>query len=225
SSKGGEVRFGDGHIEISTRSVWHVLPNFVDAARGDAAVVPPFDEGGLGGISAAGALKLLFIGRIATEKQPHLWLDTLAALNAKNVAAHLTVVGDGPLEDWLKNEIEQRDLSKQITLAGRQENVSDYLAQADLLLLTSGFEGCPLVVLESMPMGVLLVSTNAGGVFELFAERRDEFVVNEASGEALAQLIIQQQTHASELSDWLKQRAEHYSQAALIVRWVALLGE
>ena len=203
-------------LESELKSIWQVLPNFVDAAQAIPAAVPR---------AKGSPLRLVFVGRIAVEKQPQLWLDTVAALNAKQVSAHLTVVGDGPLEDSLKNEIKHRGLSEQITLAGRQENVSTYLAQADVLLLTSSFEGCPLVVLEAMPMGIMVASTNAGGVYELFAERRDAFVANEASGEALAQLITQQQTHASELSDWLKQRAEQYSQAALIERWVALLQD
>ena len=203
-------------LEAGPKPSWQVLPNFVDAAQSMPIAVPRVD---------ATPLRLVFIGRIAIEKQPQLWLDTLAALNAKNVAAHLTVVGDGPLEDWLQNEITQSGLSAQITLAGRQDNVSNYLAQADVLLLTSSFEGCPLVVLEAMPMGVMVASTDAGGVYELFAERRDEFVVHQASGEALAHLIIAQQSHAAELSEWLTQRAKHYSQAALIERWVALLNE
>jgi glycosyltransferase involved in cell wall biosynthesis len=196
------------------KSAWQVLPNFVDAAQAIPALVPRED---------GAPLRLLFVGRIAVEKQPHLWLDTLAALNSKNVAAQLTIVGDGPLEDWLKNEVTQRGLSQQIYFAGRQDNVSRYLGEADVLLLTSSFEGCPLVVLEAMPIGIMVASTNAGGVYELFAERRAEFVVNQASGEALANLIIQQQSHAAELAAWLKQRAEFYSQAALIERWVALL--
>ncbi|WP_027469847.1 glycosyltransferase [Deefgea rivuli] len=203
-------------LKCSAKDAWQVLPNFVDAAQSIPTAVPRISNS---------PLRIVFIGRIATEKQPHLWLDTLAALNAKKVAAYLTIVGDGPLEDWLKKEVEQRGLSEQITFAGRQENVSSYLGEADVLLLTSSFEGCPLVVLEAMPIGVLLASTNAGGVYELFAERRDEFVVDEASGDALANLIIAQQTHAAELSVWLKQRAEHYSQAALIERWVALLED
>lgn len=201
-------------LDCAPKASWQVLPNFVDAAQALPAIVPRED---------GAPLRLLFVGRIAVEKQPHLWLDTLAALNSKNIAAQLTIVGDGPLEDWLKNEVIQRGLSQQIYFAGRQENVSRYLGEADVLLLTSSFEGCPLVVLEAMPIGIMVASTNAGGVYELFAERRDEFVVDEASGEALANLIIQQQSHAAELAAWLKQRAAFYSQAALIERWVALL--
>ncbi|STR45620.1 glycosyltransferase [Iodobacter fluviatilis] len=189
---------------------WQVLPNFVDEK--EAKVYPEKP--------ASHTLQLLFVGRIAVEKQPHLWLDTLECLNKKGIPTRLTIVGDGPLEDWLKNSAKARQLDQQISFAGHQSNVGDYLAAADVLLLTSSFEGCPLVVLEAMPLGVVVASTNAGGVYELFGKRRSEFVVETASGKALAELIATQ--HRPELSIWLKQRAKHYSSGQILQQWINL---
>ncbi|WP_410499430.1 glycosyltransferase [Chitinibacter sp. S2-10] len=203
-------------LETPPKSGWQVLPNFVDAAQAlPARIERAADE----------PLRMLYVGRIATEKQPQLWIDTLVALTLRGVQAQLTIVGDGPLEDELRSEIEHRSLAKQITFAGRQDHVSDYLANADVLLLTSNFEGCPLVVLEAMPMGLLVVSTNAGGVYELFAGRRSDFVVDEATGEALAELIIRQQSQAGQLQYFLRQRATHYSQQSTVQQWTALLNQ
>jgi amylovoran biosynthesis glycosyltransferase AmsD len=207
---------------------WRVLPNFVDEGvisatsalepRGqDTPLCPPNENHQS---LSTKPLQLLFVGRIASEKQPHLWLDTLASLNQRGVQAELTIVGDGPMEQWLRSEASQRGLASQIHFAGHQSHVSAYLASADVLLLTSSFEGCPLVVLEAMPLGVVVASTNAGGVYELFGKRRAEFVTNTASGEALATLIISQ--HRPELSSWLKQRAKHYSASQILQQWMDL---
>ncbi|MDW5417801.1 glycosyltransferase [Iodobacter sp. CM08] len=207
---------------------WRVLPNFVDEGIVDLASVvhprgqdktlcPPYENHGS---LSTQPLQLLFVGRIASEKQPHLWLDTLASLNQRNVAAQLTIVGDGPMQEWLQSEANQRGLASKVRFAGHQSNVSGYLAAADVLLLTSSFEGCPLVVLEAMPLGVVVASTNAGGVYELFGQRRAEFVTDTASGEALATLIISQQR--PELSTWLKQRAKHYSASHILQQWMDL---
>jgi amylovoran biosynthesis glycosyltransferase AmsD len=189
---------------------WQVLPNFVDEEQPKVYPEKP----------ASHTLQLLFVGRIAVEKQPHLWLETLECLNKKGIHAKLTVVGDGPLEDWLKNTSKAKQLDKQISFAGHQSNVGDYLAAADVLLLTSSFEGCPLVVLEAMPLGLVVASTNAGGVYELFGKRRSEFVVETANGEALATLISKQRR--PELSIWLKQRAKHYSSEQILQQWMTL---
>ncbi|SMC28674.1 Glycosyltransferase involved in cell wall bisynthesis [Andreprevotia lacus DSM 23236] len=193
---------------------WRVLPNFVDARQ----PVPAPQQGD-------GVLRVLFVGRIAEEKQPHLWLDTLAALNARGIPAELTVVGDGPLQGWLEQAASERGLRDQLQLAGRRDNVSDYLARADVLLLTSNFEGCPLVVLEALAAGVPVASTDAGGVYELFAERRADFVTTEASGDALAALIAAQQPQREALQRWMRQRAQHYAASATLAQWQTLLEQ
>ncbi|WP_348946091.1 glycosyltransferase [Chitinibacter sp. FCG-7] len=206
-------------LEQAPSASWQVLPNFVDAQQG---LLPRIER------EAGAPLRLLFVGRIAEEKQPQLWLDTLVALNMQGVAAQLTIVGDGPLEADLQAAVQDRRLTSQVVFAGRRENVGEYLANADVLLLTSGFEGCPLVVLESMPIGLLVASTNAGGVYELFGDgsnsRRDDFVVPEATGEALARLIVRQQGQRQLLQNFLQQRAAHYSQARILQQWAHLLA-
>ena len=199
-------------LDQPVRASWHVLPNFVDPT--DIPQQIPEKP-------ANRPLQLLFVGRIASEKQPHLWLDTLESLNQRGIQAELTIVGDGPLETELKTKATARQLDSQITFAGRRDNVGDYLVKADVLLLTSGFEGCPLVVLEAMPLGLPVASTHAGGVYELFGERRADFVTETASGEALAELIARQ--NRPELSIWLKQRAKHYSAENILQQWSDLL--
>ncbi|KAF0814544.1 N-acetyl-alpha-D-glucosaminyl L-malate synthase [Andreprevotia sp. IGB-42] len=193
---------------------WLVLPNFVDARQPQAQALSVDD----------GVLKLLFVGRIAEEKQPQLWLDTLAALDAQPLPVQLTVVGDGPLQPWLQAEASRLGMDGQLLLAGRSDQVGDYLAQADVLLLTSNFEGCPLVVLEAMAAGVPVASTDAGGVYELFGERRADFVTTTASGVALAALIATQMPpRRAALSAWLRERALAYSATATLARWLNLL--
>ncbi|WP_028456720.1 glycosyltransferase [Chitinilyticum litopenaei] len=200
---------------------WRVLPNFIDDDGVGQGQMPSALHASH--LSPHSPLKMLFVGRIAEEKQPGLWLDTLAALNARGLSAQLTVVGDGPLEGWLHDEADRRGLGGQLVFAGRQDIVTPWLQAADVLLLTSSFEGCPLVVLEAMALGLPVASTNAGGVYELFGERRDDFVVAEASGAALAVLIGSQDRAA--LSAWLLERAAQYSASATLARWCVMLRE
>ncbi|MBM3117233.1 glycosyltransferase [Jeongeupia naejangsanensis] len=190
---------------------WQVIPNFVEPqpARPAGPVRDP--------------LRLLFVGRVAEEKQPALWLDALMALDRLGHAATLTVVGDGPLLPWLQEEAVRRGLQEHLIIAGRQDDIGAWLADADWLLLTSLFEGCPLVVLEAMRAGLPVVSTRAGGVYELFAEREADFVTGHASGEAIAALIVAQAPHHAEHAAWLRWRADAYSPDALGARWLHLL--
>ncbi len=92
------------------------------------------------------------------------------------------------------------------------------------LLLTSWFEGCPLVVLEAMKAGLPVVSTNAGGVVELFGDAPEDFVAAEASGAALAAVILAQEPKHPALSARLKLRSHAFDAPVLLNRWATLLN-
>ena len=190
---------------------WQVIPNFVE----DALLRPPHYPGK--------PLQLLFVGRVDVEKQPSLWLDTLAALVQKNTLARLTVVGDGPLLGWLQSEASRRGLALLLECVGARDDVGAFMQRADFLLLTSWFEGCPLVVLEAMKAGLPVVSTNAGGVVELFDDHAADFVVDTASGEALASKILAQVPAHPALSARLKLRSHAFDAPVLLDRWASLL--
>jgi glycosyltransferase involved in cell wall biosynthesis len=55
----------------------------------------------------------------------------------------------------------------EIRFVGKQEQMEDILAIADLFLLTSDYESFGLAALEAMASGVPVVSTNAGGLSEI----------------------------------------------------------
>ena len=238
-------------LDIAAKPSWRVLPNFVEPAAPRAAYSPsPYAEQSCGlhatspvkregaecaadeafppspacGSGAGGKgcpLQLLFVGRIAVEKQPHLWLDTLEALAARGFSAELTVLGEGPLKEWVEAEASRRELT--VHILGHIGGVEDYMRQADWLLLTSNFEGFGLVVLEAMQVGLPVVTTNSGGVCDFFAGRQDEFVTSKACGEALAALIEAQLPHYLEVADWCVRRAQDYAPGRMLDQWERLL--
>lgn len=57
--------------------------------------------------------------------------------------------------------------SKSIFLLGAKKNVGDYMAQVDFFVLSSDYEGLPMTLLEAMSMGIVPVSTPAGGVVDV----------------------------------------------------------
>lgn len=199
-------------LDVPEKPHWHVIPNFVE----DALLRPPHYPGN--------PLQLLFVGRIDVEKQPSLWLDTLAALVQKNRLAKLTVVGDGPLRGWLEHEAERRGLNLLLECVGARDDVGVFMQRADCLLLTSWFEGCPLVVLEAMKAGLPVASTNAGGVVELFDDQPQDFVAAEATGAALAEVILAQTRTHPALAARLKLRAHAFDAPLLLGRWASLLN-
>jgi glycosyltransferase involved in cell wall biosynthesis len=105
---------------------------------------------------------LLFAGRLHPQKDPLRLIQTIAAMNDPLV--HLLIAGDGELTPAVKAEILRLNLSHQVTMLGAVNPVDlvplYQIAQA--LVLTSEFEGLPLVVLEALACGTPIVSTRCG---------------------------------------------------------------
>jgi glycosyltransferase involved in cell wall biosynthesis len=105
---------------------------------------------------------LLFAGRLHPQKDPLRLVQTIAALNDPLV--HLIIAGDGELAPSLKAEILRLNLSSQVTMLGAVNPVKlvPLYQIAHALVLTSEFEGLPLVVLEALACGTPIVSTRCG---------------------------------------------------------------
>lgn len=118
-------------------------------------------------IAPGGILRILWAGRLEPQKDFGLALQTLAALKRP---AHLTMLGDGALRDQADAMIARLGISDRITRAGHVPNIDPYLADADVLLLTSHYEGQPAVVGEALANGVPVVSTDCSDVLHEMME-------------------------------------------------------
>ncbi len=110
---------------------------------------------------------ILYVGRIAPEKDVQLALETFRQLpDTIKEQAHLLIVGDGPL---LKR-LSEAD-PPQVTFAGfmEGEELSEVYASSDLFLFPSATETFGNVVLEAMASGLPVIGARAGGVQNLIA--------------------------------------------------------
>ncbi|HVV71328.1 MAG TPA: N-acetyl-alpha-D-glucosaminyl L-malate synthase BshA, partial [Verrucomicrobiae bacterium] len=85
----------------------------------------------------------------------------------KKIPAKLLFVGDGPERSGAEGLVRDLDICEHTRFVGKQEQMEDILAIADLFLLTSEYESFGLAALEAMAAGVPVISTNAGGLPEI----------------------------------------------------------
>ena len=71
----------------------------------------------------------------------------------------------------------------QIKILGEKKNVGDYLAASDFFVLSSDFEGLPISLLEAMSMGVVPISTPAGGVKDVIRDGENGFMCSHIDDE------------------------------------------
>ena len=92
--------------------------------------------------------------------------DAVAGLDQGNWM--LEILGEGPLETQLKEQVLRHGLGHCVDFLGFQANPYPYLARADGLLLSSRYEGFPNVVLEALACSTPVIATPApGGVREI----------------------------------------------------------
>jgi teichuronic acid biosynthesis glycosyltransferase TuaC len=103
--------------------------------------------------------------------------------------ATLLVIGDGPLKGEL--EAVTQTLGERVRLVPRQplDQISLYMAAADILVLPSHFEGTPNVVLEALASGRRVVATSVGGVPDLITSQTLGTLVPSGDPDALANAI------------------------------------
>ena len=93
-------------------------------------------------------------------------LDALSHLPA--ATTRLLIVGDGPQEQNLRQQIAALDLGDQVILTGRQHDVVPFLQAADTFILPStGNEGVPQAMLQAMACRLPIVTCPVGGIPEL----------------------------------------------------------
>lgn len=99
-------------------------------------------------VASQGKIKrLIFIGRLSSEKRPELALEI-----ARFSAIEIIMIGDGDLLESLKRKIAEESISAQFI--GRVDNPWLELAAGDVLIVTSSSEGDGLVVIEGLQHGI-----------------------------------------------------------------------
>ena len=133
------------------------------------------------------ALQIVSIGRLnESQKNQSMLIDVLAELDFPYEAK---LIGEGASRQQLENQIQHKGLQNQIHLTGEVIDTSHYLANTDIFVLTSNYEGLPLSILEAMSYGLPIVACDVGGVKEAVLDRENGLLSKRGDVQALTQNI------------------------------------
>lgn len=130
--------------------------------------------------------KFILITRISPEKRTDRLIDAAARLVDEGYKFKVYIVGEGLDSSDMKELIKQRGLEDTITLTGRINNPYPYIRQCDWLLCVSERESFSLTLLESMAIGVPVITTNCGGPADIVDNGKYGLLVDN-SGEGVYQ--------------------------------------
>lgn len=108
----------------------------------------------------------------------------------KSIPSKLLLVGDGPERHMAEELCRELGIFEETRFVGKQQDMEDIYAIADLFLLPSEYESFGLAALEAMAAGTPVVATNAGGIPEIITHNKNGFLSDIGDVENMSQHAI-----------------------------------
>ncbi len=127
----------------------------------------------------------LAAGRLAEAKDYPNMLEAIA-LASGTAGFRLLIAGVGPLEADIEAQIRSLGLEDRVSLLGLRTDMPDLMSAADGFVMSSAWEGLPMVLLEAGASGLPVVATDVGGSHDAIVDGVTGHVVPRADPSALA---------------------------------------
>lgn len=136
------------------------------------------------------------VGRLVGAKDQKTLISAFAKLRQRLPLVHLAIIGEGRLENDLRDQVKSLQLEGAVTFAGAQAEAARLMPAFDLFVLTSVTEGFPRVLLEAMACRLPIVATDSGGIREALGNEAKLCQAGDAEGIscALEQCLILNET-------------------------------
>lgn len=218
------VRKFDNFIVLTRQDaeMWGNLPNL--SVMPNAAVTMPHQE------HQPGNHRVIAVGRLDYQKGFDRLLDAWALIPAElRKFWHLDIFGQGEWEEKLKQQIVTLGIDEYAAVNKPTDKIFDEYAASDFLVMTSHYEGFPMVMIEAMACGVPTVCFDfLCGPRDIIANGINGIVVPEGDLQALAtamQQLMERPEQLQHLSDQAKRISEEYSQEVIMKRWDLFMND
>lgn len=128
-------------------------------------------------------VRLLMVARFEPQKDHPTLLRALSGLREHEWK--LDLVGDGPLLPEMERLSRELEISQRVRFWGQRLDVDARLAEAQICLLISNWEGFPRSILEAMRAGLPVIASQVGGIGESVVDEETGFLVGRGDVELL----------------------------------------
>jgi glycosyltransferase involved in cell wall biosynthesis/membrane-associated phospholipid phosphatase len=167
-------------------------------------------------------------GRLSSQKGFDRLIPAFSLIAADCPEWTLRIFGTGPAQPRLERQIARRGLEGRVLLLGRSRQLGDEMQRASMYVLSSRFEGFPMVILEAMTRGLPVVSFDCPtGPREVVRDGANGILVPDDDRVALAAAmldLIHDPERRRRLGAAAAEDARRYSTAAIGPRWDELLA-
>ena len=130
----------------------------------------------------------LAVGNLSPQKNfVNLLRAWKLAQKEEGIDARLYIVGEGVEKNMLEETIDEYGLKEDVRLLGRRNDVQDLMSMADGYVMSSDWEGFPMVLLAAAASELPIVATDVGGNSEIVLDGKNGYICPPKKPEALVQ--------------------------------------
>jgi len=168
-------------------------------------------------------------GRLTWQKGFDLLIPAFAQVVRRHPEWTLRICGDGPQRKNLERLIIEHDLSNEVLLMGAVDRLDLQMSQASMYVLSSRFEGLPMVMIEAMSLGLPVVSFDCPtGPRDVIENGRSGILVPAEDVDALAGAmldLVEDPERRRALGAGAAARSGDFALESIGPRWEALIAE
>lgn len=117
---------------------------------------------------------IISVGRVVKGKRIDDLITAFSQLEKEHENVELIIIGDGDLRSKMERYVHNLALDEKVHFLGFQQNPFAYIAQSDILVLSSEWEGLPNILIEGMACGTAVISADCiSGPREIINPRSD----------------------------------------------------
>lgn len=219
------VRRFDRFVVLSSEDAgyWGALPNI--------QVIPNAARHLGAGYSDGTCKRVIAVGRLDYQKGFDRLLEAwdIVQKDGKHQDWHLDIYGQGVWKEMLQQMIDSRGLSETATLHEPTTQIGDEYVRSGMLVMSSHYEGFPMVMIEAMACGLPVVSFDFKcGPRDIIDDNVNGILVHEGDISGLARAMVNLMDNDSlrhRLASNARRITEIYSEENVMGQWVSLFEE
>ena len=170
--------------------------------------------------------KIISVGRLEYQKGYDILINVWNIISKKYPNWILEIYGEGIERESLQNKINKLGLEKSFILKGAVKNIQDKYLESSIYVMSSRYEGMPMVLLESMAYGLPVVSFDCPcGPKDIIKDNEDGFLVKfgniEQMAEKIEKLILDEEKRKF-FGKNARKNIQRYSQDKIMNQWKEL---
>lgn len=171
---------------------------------------------------------VITVGRFEYSKNFSELLDIwhLIKTNKSNLDWTLNIVGDGYLHGALESKIKELNIGTSVNLLPVTNDIQKLYSQSSIVVLTSHFEGLPMVLLEAQAMGLPIVSYSCpSGPKDIVSDGIDGFLIEPGDKKTFAnklQLLMDNEEQRIAMGKAAKKYSERFTSDKIMAKWIEL---